>query len=118
MVSQSDVDVDRWQHWALTCDPATRTAVWYKNGQADKTYRGIAFGDMSSDAPLEIGSSQTWNGYYCGEMAEVKIYRRALTADEVQREYDSIRAQIVGRPAALSARILSAARLIESLTSA
>jgi hypothetical protein len=99
LVSQSDVDAEQWQHWAITYDPAASAAVWYKNGRPDRTYRVGIFGDLTSAAAFQIGHSQTWNGYYCGEMAELKVYRRALAAAEVNAEYAATVAQVSRRPA-------------------
>ena len=85
--STSDVDVGAWQHWAITYDPATKTAVWYKNGVPDSTTAPVSIGDMSTDAPFQIGHSQTWNGYFAGELQDVRVYRRSLAAEEILAAY-------------------------------
>jgi|GEM_PF-911078 len=83
VTSVADVDSGVWQHWAVTYDPEAGRAAWYKNGALDVAYPLEPFGDLSCDAPLEIGHSQTWGGYYAGSLAEVRVYTRALTAADV-----------------------------------
>ena len=39
--------------------------------------------DVSTDQPLRIGFGQT--EYFAGKMADVRLYNRALTGDEIQK---------------------------------
>jgi hypothetical protein len=87
LTSASDVDEDIWQHWAVTYDPNTQTLDWYKNGRLDKRYQSITIGDTSNDTPLQIGHAHTWNGYYDGLLGQIEIFDRALSPDEISREY-------------------------------
>jgi len=84
--SLSDVDIGVWQHWVFVRNGSM--GKWYKNGMLDKT------GTVSLDSPastesLQIGHSQTWNGYFNGTIDEVKIYNRSLSADEILALYQN-----------------------------
>jgi len=94
LTSASDVDEDVWQHWAVTYDPGAKTAVWYKNGKLDKAYSSISIGDTSNNAEFHVGHAQTWNGFYSGMLLDLKMFNRALSAEEIQSEY-ALRSSIV-----------------------
>lgn len=76
-----------WHHVALTYDGATTTL--YLDGKSDGS-TGAATGDIAaSGQPLQIGRLNTgvaewWNG----DMADLRIYRRSLTAAEIKHQYD------------------------------
>ena len=103
LTSASDVDHDVWQHWAVTYNPKTKNAAWYKNGKLDKAYSSIRIGDMSNDAGFDIGHDQAGSPwcFYSGMLIELKIFNRALSADEVKAEYDS-HSSIVENPPPLA----------------
>ena len=75
--SRSDVDEDVWQNWTIVYDPAAQSARWYRNGQLDVERHVAAVGDLGNKLPLQFGHSHTWNGFYEGQMAEVKIWNCA-----------------------------------------
>ncbi len=83
LYSNSSVDVGTWQHWAVVYDAGAQTVVWYKNGVVDATYTSVSFGDATNSAPLTLGYSQPWSGYFQGSMDEVRTYQSALSADDV-----------------------------------
>jgi len=99
--SEASVDEDVWQHWAVTYEPTTKVAIWYKNGKPDKEFGHVTLGDMSNDTAFEIGYSQIWKGFYCGQLGDVKIFNRALPASDIEAEYDRHSA-IVEVPAPLA----------------
>ncbi len=87
--STANVDIGAWQHWAVTYNPIAREVRIYKNGILDISYDSIYVGDMNNNAPLYVGRSQTWNGYFSGAMRDVMIFHRALSADEIRSIYTS-----------------------------
>ncbi len=93
--STAAVDDGQWQHWAVTYDPQTGTAIWYRNGRRDTVYRSVRIGDTSNDTPLRIGYAHTWGGYYDGRLDELLVYERTLSGREIESLY------VRGRAAAL-----------------
>jgi hypothetical protein len=104
ITSASDVASGVWQHWAVTYDPESGRAAWYRNGLLDVAVQVEPFGDLSCDAPLEIGHSQTWGGYFAGSLAGIRIHDRALTAEEVAAEFQSAPALVAAAGAAMVRR--------------
>jgi hypothetical protein len=98
--SRSDVDDDVWQNWTIVYDPAAQSARWYRNGQLDVERHVAAVGDLGNKLPLQFGHSHTWNGFYEGQMAEVKIWTRGLPAKEIQAEFAATAANFNMTPVA------------------
>jgi hypothetical protein len=74
---------DRWTHLAFVRDSATASLTLYVDGVAD--------GSVPAPTPigpgepqLHIGHWQQEDRYFDGDLDEVAIYDRALTADEVR----------------------------------
>jgi hypothetical protein len=92
--STSDVTVGQWEHWLVTYENTTVT--WFRNGTLDKTYtERVDAGDMENAYKLNVGRSQTRNwvrlGYSCyfdGSIDDVRIYNRALSAEEITALYE------------------------------
>ncbi|MGF1663458.1 MAG: LamG-like jellyroll fold domain-containing protein [Kineosporiaceae bacterium] len=74
-----------WSHLTTTYDGATvRT---YVNGALAASR--AATGSMAdSTGPLTIGGNAIWGEWFAGRIDEVRVYDRALTADEVLAERD------------------------------
>jgi type II secretory pathway pseudopilin PulG len=78
------IPTDVWTHVALTYNGSEM--VMYKNGieAADRNERGtLELADSSSDEPFYIGKNSEWGEYFEGKIDDVRIYRRALSADEI-----------------------------------
>jgi hypothetical protein len=52
--------------------------------------------DVNSNTPIHLGHHGAWNQYYNGIIDEVKIYNRALSAEEVWAEYTGQTKFIIG----------------------
>ncbi len=82
--SNAVVQAGVWQHVALSYDSTSKAVRFYVNGVAQGT-------DVESLAPtpvagpLYIGSSEDGNRFL-GAIDEVRIYKRALSADEVNAD--------------------------------
>ena len=75
-----------WQHIAVTYDK--ENWIYYLNGEdigSDTHVEAI----VNNDEPLTIGCRSTGNDYFKGLIDEVKIYSRALTAEEIQADYEA-----------------------------
>jgi hypothetical protein len=82
------VPIGSWQQVAFTYDGTTPTKV-YLNGQYDTSYAISAGAPISSNYDVAIGrrSNPAYNGYFNGTIDEVRIYNRALTAEEIRESY-------------------------------
>ncbi|MEM3408415.1 MAG: LamG-like jellyroll fold domain-containing protein, partial [Candidatus Micrarchaeia archaeon] len=81
--SASDVSLNTWQHWILRYNASSGNLSWYRDGVLDNSTT-VFIGDLSSNESLQIGRSQTWNGYFKGLIDEVRIYNRALSDEEIK----------------------------------
>ena len=74
-----------WQHVGVVWDGTN--LIGYKNGQA---FQLATAGSSSSTAPIRIGANPSPSGdKLAGQIDDVRIYPRALSASEVQSLYDS-----------------------------
>jgi hypothetical protein len=81
-----------WQHIVVTYDRSTTTAVLYVDGQAVNTNTNIDPAVSGGSVDLGIGTSPDKfdNGNsFIGQIDEVVIYDKALTADEVAFRYNN-----------------------------
>ena len=79
-----------WAHVAVVCNRRKRFVRMYVNGYCpdDNRISHDFDGDFALDGRLTVGSG--WQNYW-GLVDEVKIYRRALTADDVEAEFERLR---------------------------
>jgi hypothetical protein len=72
-----------WTHLAGTYDGTTLRL--YVNGVAvaSAAYSGTI---GTSNGPLRIGGNSLWGEYFQGTIDEVRVYNRALTAQEIQTD--------------------------------
>ena len=91
------VTVNQWNHLALTVNAATLTGILYCNGVQVASATTIPIGspvNPLSFAPVNIGyrdqnSSEILRGYrFLGNLDEVSIYNRDLSASEIQAIYN------------------------------
>ena len=77
------VNDNEWTHLALTFDGT----IWraYKNGIADGTYTGAIGANTGSNFWLGNG----YNGYYNGNLEEVAVWDKALSATDINNLYKS-----------------------------
>lgn len=87
--SNSNVIINQWEFWTMVYNSTTGKVDIYKNGVLDKTLNTGNIGNMTNSAPLYIGFSETWTGYFNGSIDEVRMYNRALSAAEVLTLYGS-----------------------------
>ena len=86
-VETSTTILNGWNHLVGVYDGTN--IITYLNGTADGS-TAYSSGLFSSSLPLEIGRFKTdSNAAYENQIAQPRIYNRALTAEEVQRSYDS-----------------------------
>jgi len=54
-------------------------------------------GDINTVLPLELGRSAAYGGYWNGAIDEVRVYDRALSDDEISKQFKSNLAKMSGR---------------------
>ena len=92
--SSKDLPADEWVHIAAVLDGTAKTVTLYQNGEV------VGSADMASDIrdidlteeyertaeglqKFYLGRSYTNNRDFCGLMSEVRVWNRALSADEI-----------------------------------
>ena len=87
-------DTDRWQHVAAVFR-AGEDVVFYKNGVSRS--RGSAPDTDIKDNPVAIGDNPGWwSEYFEGRIDEVRIYDRALSAEEIEQLYQDGLPELLG----------------------
>ena len=85
-VTSTSVSTSVYQCWSLTRSSTTLT--WYCNGVLDSTDTNTS-NISDTTVELQVGRSQTWNGYFKGNISNVMFYNRALSAAEVLQNYNA-----------------------------
>lgn len=84
--SSTNVTTNTWQCWALTRSASTLS--WYYNGVFDTSgSNSVSISDTTVE--LQVGHSQTWDGYFKGNMGIMMFYNRALSAAEILHNYNA-----------------------------
>lgn len=80
-------DITQWHHYAYTFDGSTLKG--YLDGKFITQLTGLS--PISNDTgDIEIGSDDTYtNRYLDGDIASVRLYNRALTAEEILQNYNA-----------------------------
>lgn len=78
--------VGTWSHLALTYDGAALRLL-INGQQVDETAMSDSLYDDGS--PLRIGGNGVWGEYFEGLIDEVRIYNRALTAQQIQADMNT-----------------------------
>jgi hypothetical protein len=76
---------DVWYHVAFTFD-SSGNVVLYINGEEVKNST-VSHQDIGTGGALYIGALHPADGFYNGPIDEVRIYNRALSADEIRAHY-------------------------------
>ena len=86
----SGVDITndgQWHHLAATRDASTGVIKVYVDGVLKNTHTYVT-GDIAMEGPATIGVDYHSAGYHhTGNIASVKAYNRALSADEIAKDY-------------------------------
>lgn len=93
-VSAGSIPEKAWTHVAIVVDRRNRQVRYYFNGKPDSTVAlpaSFAGALNVSGRPLSTG---TWQ-QFVGLLADLKIYRRALGADEIARSYEGAKERYV-----------------------
>lgn len=78
--------LNQWAHYVITYDGVNDILKGYKNGQLQYTYNTGIYSNFGH--AVKIGMNGVNNWYFTGLIDEVRIYNRALSAEEIKRHYD------------------------------
>ena len=86
------VPLNTWTHYAVVRDSASDRIVFYINGKLDRTVTSITGSiTVQQSHPVTLGSYVGSNYEYTGRIASGKIYNRALTALEIEQNFNATR---------------------------
>lgn len=78
----------QWVHWALTFDEAADTAELFIDGASISVDSSVAGTFNASSGNLQIGAKNaTPTGFFNGMMAQIAVFDRILTDDEIGKLY-------------------------------
>jgi len=83
------VPLSTWKH-ILTTRDVSGNLKFYVDGKLVYSFSGVAI-SASNTSPSNIGRDPSSAHYYQGTIAEVRIYNRALSAQEIRRLYEQPR---------------------------
>jgi hypothetical protein len=88
--SQNIITLNTWQHVAVTFNVSlsSNQVKFYVNSNPSGSATWTTSIPVSTSS-LYIGNSQALNRYFDGSIDEVKVWNRALTAAEIDQEYQS-----------------------------
>ena len=82
----AQVAANTWTHLAATYDGSLLRL--YVNGSAVSTL-ALPGSIVASNGALRIGANSVWGEHFAGLIDEVRVYKRTLTATEIQRDMDT-----------------------------
>jgi hypothetical protein len=94
--ANSSFSLNQWQHLCFrhTGNTVTANMQWYVNA-VEVSYRSRYAGNHSSmrtlDGEIKIGDSEWNNRFLDGSLANMLLYNRRLTPDEIRQNYNATR---------------------------
>jgi len=94
-VMTSSIPFNKWTHLAVVIDATGDTYKQYVNGQQE--YSGVYNGTTTNFDRIRIGARYYAGGsqgtFFPGAISKTSLYSRALSAAEVQQNYNAFRAR-------------------------
>ena len=82
------ISTGAWQHVAVVMNRAVTSLTYYLNGVADAlTYSTEVFGSGIQSNIIGSRLTSDASGYFDGKIDDVRIYNRALSADDIAALY-------------------------------
>jgi hypothetical protein len=78
----------KWQHYAVTVD-STGLATTYVDGEYRSSYTTGTPGDVVRTLNYIAKSNWSGDAYFQGNLSDVRLYNRAISAEEVQQAFGS-----------------------------
>jgi hypothetical protein len=83
MINGDGLPVDKWVHTTAVFDQTLGELHIYLNGRELQAFHGIAPW-AASKGPLLVGAQRDDGVFFSGDVSDVRVYRRALNAKEVE----------------------------------
>ena len=84
--------LNTWHHYSLTYNGSVM--IFYHNGVVEGTFNTTD--TAGGGGPIRIGRRWDIGNYFPGNIANSKVYSRALTSDEVQQNYQATKDKFQG----------------------
>lgn len=85
-VGQSVLPAGTWSHLAVTYNGSVLRL--FVNGVLARS-RTVSGGGVTSTGPLRLGGNAVWGEFFSGQLDDVRLYNRALTASEIQADMNT-----------------------------
>jgi hypothetical protein len=85
--------LNTWHHYSLTYNGSVM--IFYHNGVVEGTFNTTD--TAGGGGPIRIGRRWDIGNYFPGNIANSKVYSRALTSDEVQQNYQATKDKFQGQ---------------------
>ena len=83
------IKYNQWQHVTVVYNTSSTNALFYINGESiSVTTISTPTGNFADDNGHVIGSRLSGSDAFDGQIDEVRVYNRALSADEIKRLYN------------------------------
>jgi len=90
--SNATVPLNTWTYYAVVRNVSTDSIIFYINGVLDRTISSITGNiTVQQSFPVTLGSYNGSGYEYTGRIATGKIYNRALSAAEIQQNFNATR---------------------------
>jgi hypothetical protein len=90
LITTQDLDSNNWVQVACVADSANQSKTLFVNGQKVVSTNWLPYAFANNTVPIFIGASSIDTGshaFFTGEMANVRIYNRALSSNDVAQLY-------------------------------
>lgn len=81
LCDSAEIQANTWHHLTATIEPGYRMAVYVDRRLAAESTQSVIPMVFGGTEPLSVGLNQGY--YFAGSLDELRLYNRALTADEV-----------------------------------
>lgn len=88
-ITTGPLPLNTWTSLAGVYDAKEKMLRMYVNGELESTKR-IVSEIRKTTVPMYIGRGETDNQFFSGDLDEVRIYNRALSAGEIQQAYHGV----------------------------
>ena len=90
--NSGDTPQNAWNY--MVCSRDGSNVTWYKNGS--QRSQGSSYNTTSVNTTSNITIGQGYAGWWIGNMVFVHAYNRGLTTEEVQKNYNALKARFGG----------------------
>lgn len=90
--NSQDTPQNAWNY--MVCSRDSTNVTWYKNGV--QRYQASAYNTTSVNTTANIRIGRGYAGYWIGNMVFVHAYNRGLTGEEVEKNYNALKARFGG----------------------